>query len=178
MSKNDQTLSLQIDALKKAECDEIFSDEISGSSSNKPGLSKLFSKLRSGDSIVVWKLDRLGRSVKNLIEITGDLASRGINFQSITEGINTNTPAGLFFFHIMASLAQMERDLIVERTKAGLEAAKLRGRVGGRKRKMTESKKIAAMKLLAQGVPPKDIAFDLGISIPTLYRWLPASDRQ
>jgi DNA invertase Pin-like site-specific DNA recombinase len=133
--------------------------------------------MRPGDFLVVWKLDRLGRHVKNLLDFTNALEQRGIHFQSLTDGINTETPAGRFFFHIMASLAQMERDLIVERTKAGLEAAKARGRIGGRRRKMTKSKLEAATKLLSNGIPPKDVAQNLGVSVPTLYRWLPASSR-
>ena len=104
-----------------------------------------------------------------------ELEKRGVQFRSITDSIDTGTPAGRFFFHVMASLAQMERELIVERTKAGLEAARKQGRVGGRKRKMTDSKLESATKLLENGVSPKDVAKDLGISIPTLYRWLPAS---
>lgn len=131
--------------------------------------------LREGDTFVVWKLDRLGRTVKQLISFVEMLEEKGVNFKSLTDSIDTGTPAGRFFFHIMASLAQMERELIIERTKAGLEAAKKMGRVGGRKRKMTDSKLASAKKLLGNGVPPKDVAADLGISIPTLYRWIPAN---
>ncbi len=126
----------------------------------------------------VWKLDRLGRNVKDLFSLVGQLENQGIHFKSLTDNIDTSTTSGRFFFHIMASLAQMERELLVERTHAGLEAARKRGRVGGRKRKMTDSKLAAAKRLLADGVPPKDVAMDLGISIPTLYRWLPASQRK
>jgi DNA invertase Pin-like site-specific DNA recombinase len=175
VSKNDQTLSLQKDALQRAGCDEVFSDEASGAKANRLGLSALLSHTRKGDTIVVWKLDRIGRNIGNLIELAKALEDKGVHFQSLTEKINTDSPAGRFFFHMMASLAQMERDLIVERTKAGLEAAKARGRVGGRRRKMTASKIDAARKLLDSGVPPRDVASNLGVSIPTLYRWLPAS---
>jgi len=131
--------------------------------------------LRAGDTLVVWKLDRLGRSVKNLISLISDLNAKDIHFKSITDSIDTSTTSGRFFFHVMASLSEMERELIVERTKAGLEAAKKLGRVGGRKRKMTVSKINSAKKLLASGVLPKDVAQNIGISIPTLYRWIPAN---
>ena len=109
--------------------------------------------------------------------MVGKMQEEGIHFRSITDGIETTTPAGRFFFHVMASLAQMERELLVERTRAGLAAAKKRERVGGRKRVMTSSNFEAAKKLLAEGMPPKEIAQNLGVSVPTLYRWCPASDR-
>jgi len=134
--------------------------------------------LRTGDTLVLWKLDRLGRNVKGLIELVETLQAEGINFYSITDGINTSIPAGRFFFHVMASLAQMERELLVERTKTGLAAAKERGRVGGRKSVMTAGKLEAAQKLLCEGMPPKDVAKNLGVSIPTLYRWCPAASRE
>lgn len=107
----------------------------------------------------------------------GELEQRGIHFKSLTDNIDTSTPSGRFFFHVMASLAQMERELMVERTKAGLDVARKQGRVGGRKRAMTNSKLESAKRLLADGVAPKDVANDIGVSIPTLYRWLPASER-
>ena len=134
--------------------------------------------LREGDTLIVWKLDRLGRSVKGLIELTATLQQKNINFKSLTDNVDTATPSGRFFFHMMASLAQMERELIAERTKAGLVAAKVQGRIGGRKRKMTTSKIESAKKLIASGSLPKDIAHNLGISIPTLYRWIPASENR
>jgi len=113
--------------------------------------------------------------VKQLVDLTEKLEKQGVHFKSITDSIDTGTPSGRFFFHVMASLAQMERELIVERTQAGLAVAKKLGRTGGRKRKMTESKMDSAKKLLASGIPPRDVAKDLGISVPTLYRWLPAT---
>jgi len=174
VSTQDQSLDLQEDALKKAGCKKIFTDKVSGSRKERPGLNDLISHLREGDSLVIWKLDRLGRSLRDMIDLTKKLDDMGVHFQSITDGIDTKTPAGRFFFHVMAALAQMERDLIVERTRAGLDAARLRGRKGGRKRSMTDSKLEAAKKLLAEGVPHKDVAKDLGLTIPTLYRWLPA----
>lgn len=178
VSTQDQNLDLQMDALKKAGCTKVFSDKISGDKVTRPGLDDAFSYLREGDTLVIWKLDRLGRNVKGLIEFVGKLTEAKINFRSLTDGIDTNTPAGRFFFHVMASLAQMERELLIERTKIGLEAAKKRGRVGGRKRVMTDSKLDAVKKLLENGMPPKEVAKNLGISIPTLYRWCPASERE
>ena len=130
--------------------------------------------LREGDTLVVWKLDRLGRSVKQLVNLVGELQEQGIHFKSLTDSIDTSTAAGRFFFHVMASLAEMERELTIERTRAGLEIAKNLGRKGGRKPKMNESKLESAKKLLASGVPPKEVAKNLGVSVPTLYRWLPA----
>jgi DNA invertase Pin-like site-specific DNA recombinase len=137
----------------------------------------VLSHLRPGDALAVWKLDRLGRSVKGLVDLVARLEGEGIHFRSLTEGIDTRTAAGRFFFHVMASLAQMERELVVERTRAGLAAARRLGRIGGRKRRMTEGKVRAARKLLDGGTLPRDVAQSLGVSIPTLYRWLPASER-
>ena len=125
---------------------------------------------------MVWKLDRLGRSLKDLVAIVCDLEQRGVHFKCLTDQIDTSTTSGRFFFHVMASLAQMERDLTVERTQAGLEAARRQGRTGGRKRKMTDSKIAATKRLLRDGVPPRKVAKDLGVSIPTLYRWVPATE--
>ena len=160
VSTQDQNLDLQREALTKAGCQKVFEDKVSGTRADRPGLTKALDMLREGDTLVVWKLDRLGRSVQ---------------FKSLPDAIDTGTPSGRFFFHVMASLAEMERELIVERTRAGLAVARQLGRKGGRKPKMTDSKIESAKKLLASGVPPKDVAKDLGVSIPTLYRWVPAS---
>jgi DNA invertase Pin-like site-specific DNA recombinase len=178
VSTTDQHLDLQRDALSKAGVDKIFEDTASGSRAERPGLTKTLEHLRAGDTLVVWKLDRLGRSVKHLVTFVEDLQARGVQFRSLTDSIDTSTPAGRFFFHVMASLAQMERELTIERTRAGLNAARQQGRVGGRKRKMTDSKIVAARQLLNNGVPPRDVAKNLGISIPTLYRWIPAGTGQ
>ena len=121
---------------------------------------------------------RIGGDGQTLtVDLVNELEARKVHFQSITDGVDTKTPAGRFFFHVMASLAQMERELILERTRAGLEAARCAGRVGGRKRRMTDGKVQAARKLLASGTPPHEVAHSLGVSIPTLYRWIPASSR-
>jgi DNA invertase Pin-like site-specific DNA recombinase len=175
VSTQDQNLELQRKALLDAGCERIFDDKLSGSRSDRPGLAQALEFLRDGDTLVVWKLDRLGRSVKHLVELVEVLREYGVQFRSLTDSIDTATPSGRFFFHVMASLAEMERELTVERTKAGLEVARSLGRVGGRKRRMTDSKIESAKKLLASGVPPREVAKNLGVSVPTLYRWVPAS---
>jgi DNA invertase Pin-like site-specific DNA recombinase len=175
VSTQDQNLDLQREALTKAGCRKIFEDKASGSRAERPGLNHVLEMLREGDTLVVWKLDRLGRSVKHLVDLVSALAKQGIHFKSLTDAIDTSTPSGRFFFHVMASLAEMERDLTVERTRAGLEVARQLGRKGGRKRQMTDSKIKSAKKLLSSGIPPRDVAKNLGVSIPTLYRWIPAS---
>jgi DNA invertase Pin-like site-specific DNA recombinase len=178
VSTQDQNLDLQREALTAAGCRKIFEDRASGSRAERPGLDRALEMLREGDTLVVWKLDRLGRSVKHLVDLAGDLAGQDIHLKSLTDAIDTSTPSGRFFFHVMASLAQMERELIVERTRAGLEVARQLGRKGGRKRLMTDSKIESAKRLLASGVPPRDVAGNLGVSVPTLYRWVPASPRE
>ena len=176
VSTVDQNLDLQLSALKEVGCEKFYQDQISGTKTNRPGLDMTLEVLRKNDTLVVWKLDRLGRTVKGLIDLVNQLHQKEIHFKSITDNVDTSTPAGRFFFHGLASLAQMERELMAERTKAGLAAAKAKGRVGGRKRKMTQSKIESAKQLLANGTLPKDVAQNLGISVPTLYRWVPASN--
>jgi DNA invertase Pin-like site-specific DNA recombinase len=175
VSTQDQNLDMQIEALTNAGCEKLFQDKTSGSRAERPGLSKVLETLREGDTLVVWKLDRLGKSVKNLVDLVAALQKQGIQFKSLTDAIDTRTPSGRFFFHVMVSLAEMERELTVERTRAGLEVARKLGRKGGRKRRMTDSKIESAKRLLANGVPPRDVALNLCVSIPTLYRWIPAS---
>ena len=177
VSKEDQELSLQINALQEINCARIFEDKATGTKTNRPGLQDALSHLRKGDVLVVWKLDRLGRTVKGLVDLMTILEKKHVQFKSITDGIDTTTTAGKFFFHMMASMAQMEIDLIAERTKAGLDAARKLRRIGGRKRKMTKGKIKAAKNLFAQAMLPKDIAQNLGISVPTLYRWIPAHEQ-
>lgn len=175
VSTRDQNLDLQLAALNSAGCDRTFEDTMSGTKAGRPGLAKALETVREGDTLIVWKLDRLGRSVKDLLDFAGGLNERGIGFVSLTDSIDTTTASGRFFFNVMASLAQMERELMVERTQAGLQAAREQGRVGGRKRVMTEAKIRSARKLLSQGTPPKEVAASLGVSVPTLYRWVPAT---
>ena len=177
VSTSDQRLDVQHEALRAAGCEKVYDDTASGRVADRPGLRSALDQLRDGDTFIVWKLDRLGRSVKQLVDLVSGFERDGVNFVSITDAIDTSTPAGRFFFHIMASLAEMERELIVERTRAGLAAAERLGRRGGRKRVMTDSKVESARRLLVSGVPPRDVTADLGISVATLYRWLPATDR-
>ena len=177
VSTQDQDLNLQYAALRQVNCDNIYEEKASGAKVSREGLKLALDALRGNDTLVVWKLDRLGRSVRDLVNIISDLEQRGVHFKSLTDQIDTSTTAGRFFFHVMASLAQMERDLIIERTRAGLEVARRQGRIGGRKRKMTDSKISAAKRLIQESVPTREVAKNLGVSIPTLYRWLPASHR-
>ncbi len=174
VSTADQRLDLQRQALETAGCDRIFEEKASGKTANRPELGRALDVLRAGDAFVVWKLDRLGRSVKQLVDLVSGFERDGVSFVSVTDAIDTSTPAGRFFFHVMASLAQMERELLAERTRAGLEAARQRGRTGGRKPVMTEAKVAAARQLLAAGTPAREVAASLGVSVATLYRWVPA----
>ena len=150
VSTLDQNLDLQIDALKTAGCKKIFDDKISGTRAERPGLTKALDMLREDDTLVVWKLDRLGRSVKNLVDLVSELQKQGVHFKSLTDAIDTSTTSGRFFFHVMASLAQMERELTAERTRAGLAVARQLGRKGGRKRQMTDSKIESAKKFVGE----------------------------
>ncbi len=151
VSKNDEDTGLKLNALECAGCERIFGDKISGTKSDRPGLKKLLRTLSEGDTLVVWKLDRLGRSMRHLVILVEELRERGINFRSLTDAIDTSTPMGRFFFHVMGALAEMERELIVERTRAGLEAARAKGRIGGRRPKLTTSEGEEAGRLLAAG---------------------------
>lgn len=169
VSTEDQNLELQLDALRTAGVERVFADKVS-SVKARPGMDEAVAYVRDGDTLVVWKLDRLGRTVKGLIDLVGTLQERGVQFRSLTDGIDTSTPAGRFFFHVMAALAEMERDLIRERTNAGLAAARARGRRGGRKPKMDATKAGIARKLLTSGTAVNDVARTLGISRATLYR--------
>ena len=177
-STDAQHLDLQVAALEKAGAEKLFSDQMSGAKMDRPGLQEALSHLRANDTLMVWKLDRLGRGMKGLVDLVGQLEAQGVHFRSLTDAIDTSTPAGRFFFHVMASLAQMERELTHERTMAGLAAARARGRVGGRKRLLTPAKMEAATALLEKGMAPRMVAESMGVSIATLYRWAPGSDRK
>jgi DNA invertase Pin-like site-specific DNA recombinase len=177
ISQAEQSLDLQCDALTKAGCSKIFTDTLSGAHAVRPGLSQALEFARQGDALVVWRLDRLGRSLPHLIDTMRVLDERGIGFRSLCENIDTTTVGGRLAFNIFASIAEFERGLIRERTRAGLEAARERGRVGGRPRSMTGDKIDAARKLLDSGTPPKDVARLIGVSPATLYRWVPAVAR-
>ncbi len=140
ISTAEQKLEPQVDALKAAGCKTVFEDVISGVRAERPGLNEALAFLRDGDTLVVWKLDRLGRSMKHLVETVTSLEERDVGFRSLTEGVNTMTTGGTLVFHLFGALAQFERDLIVERTQAGLKAAATRGRKGGRKPVVTPKK--------------------------------------
>jgi DNA invertase Pin-like site-specific DNA recombinase len=177
VSRIDQNLDQQIIALETAGCEKIFSDKISGSRFEREGLNSALDYLRPNDTLVIWKLDRLGRSVRQLLSFVDQLKEKSVHLKSLTDSIDTSTPSGRFFFNVMASLAEMERDLIIERTRAALDIARQKGRFGGRPRLFTESKKEKARLLIASGMSAKEVAEDFGVSIKTLYRHLPASDR-
>jgi DNA invertase Pin-like site-specific DNA recombinase len=174
VSKQEQHEALQIDALKEAGCEKWFIDKMTGSKAERKGLDEALAYVRSGDTFVVWKLDRAGRSLTHLIELLKGLQERGIEFISLTEQIDTTTPGGKLIFHLMGALAEFERDLIRERTNAGLAAAKARGRVGGRPRKLKTNGKVAlARRIFAdQSHSIPEICAALGISRATLYRYV------
>src|SRR5205809_5486122 len=166
ISTGEQMLHLQEDALTKAGCDRVFTDTASGATAERPGLAKALEQLRAGDTLVVWRLDRLGRSLRHLIDTLTDLDQRGIGFRSLTENIDTTTPGGKLIFHIFGALAEFERDLIRERTQAGLLAARARGRNGGRpKSPLADEKKLAmAQKMyIDKTILVRDILMNLGI---------------
>src|SRR4051794_11224618 len=150
VSTGDQNLDLQRDALKAAGCTKTIEETGSGGRAQRSGLDRVREQLRSGDVLAVWRLDRLGRSLRNLIELMTELEGQGVGFQSITEAIDTTTPGGKLVFHIFGALAEFERNLIRERTRAGLEAARARGKKGGRRKKLDERKRSLAVDLYRQ----------------------------
>jgi DNA invertase Pin-like site-specific DNA recombinase len=165
-----------VDALEKAGCLRIFTDHASGSRASRPELDKMLEQLRPGDVVVVWRLDRLGRSLKNLIELVDGLAHRGVGLRSLSESVDTTTANGKLFFAVMGALAEFERDLIRERTQAGLAAARARGRVGGRPPVMNAKKIDKARKLYdSRQHTVSEIAEMLNVSVATVYRHLNSS---
>src|SRR6059058_6539346 len=173
VSTQDQTLNLQKDALEKLGCNKIFTDTASGAKAERTGLEEALEYVREGDTLVVWRLDRLGRSLKHLIETITELNNRKIGFKSIQESIDTTTSGGKLIFHIFGALAEFERDIIRERTQAGLEAARARGRLGGRPKSLPPQKIALAKELYEQRKKPvKDICRGLGISRTTFYRYV------
>ncbi|WP_379093336.1 recombinase family protein [Pedobacter sp. UC225_65] len=176
VSTADQSLNLQIDALVAAGCSLIFEEKISGKNKDRPELAHMFSKLRGGDTVVVWKLDRLGRSLKDLIDLVAEMQKLDVNFMSIQDNINTETATGRFTFNIFASLAEFEREMISSRTKAGLASARARGRVGGRPSGLSKENfsKAKAVKILfdKQEKTMDEIGKDLKLSRSTCYRYL------
>src|SRR4051795_11483522 len=177
VSTDDQNLDLQRDALQKAGCEQIYTDRVSGTKEIRPGLPDALSHLRTGDSLVVWRLDRLGRSLTHLIATVTALQERGVGFKSLTESIDTTTSGGRLVFNIFASLAEFEREIIRERTNAGLSAARARGRQGGRPKKLSR-KQIEMLQHLAADKKHsvKEICQTLGIGRTAFYRYLEADD--
>lgn len=177
VSTTDQSVDAQVEMLKAAGCDRIFEETASGAKSDRPILKGTIDFMRSGDVLVVYKLDRVARSLPHLISLMDQLKQSEIGFQSLSEDINTTSAGGKLLFHIMGAIAEFERDMIRERTQAGLRAAKQKGRTGGRPRQMTDDKVKAARRLLDDGTPVRDVASLLAVSVPTIYRWLPGSGR-
>ena len=174
VSTDDQHLDLQRDALQQAGCSVIYEEAASGKSAARPELEQCRKALRAGDTLVVWRLDRLGRSLHDLVQIVAELEQRGVHFESLTEKIETGSAAGKLVFHVFAALAEFERNLIRERTRAGLVAARARGRAGGRKPKLTDAqiKEINEM-VDAQKLPIGRIAELYGVSRTTIYKVAP-----
>ncbi|XWN32720.1 MAG: recombinase family protein [Devosia sp.] len=176
VSTQDQRPALQLDALKAAGCEKVFREKASGAQRDRPQLAATIDYMREGDTLVVWKLDRLARSVKQLIETVEDLETQGIGFRSLTEAIDTTTSGGKLVFHIFGALAEFERSIIRERTRAGLDAAKARGRIGGRPKKLRDADLKAARAMLAEDdFTVDEVAKRVGVSPATLYRYLPAA---
>src|SRR5918992_4298320 len=172
VSTTDQQPQLQVDALTAAGCYRVFTETASGARADRPVLEQVLDQLRPGDTLVVWKLDRLGRSLRHLVDTVTGLADHGIGFRSLQEAIDTTTPGGKLIFHVFAALAEFERDLIGERTKAGLTAARARGRRGGRKPALTPKQAALAKSMKADPHHSiADICATLGISKRTLYRY-------
>lgn len=173
VSGEDQHLELQIDALTQAGCEKIFTDKVSGKNDNREGLKNCIEFARSGDTLIVWRLDRLGRSLTDLIRIVNGLQGKEVKFKSLHEVIDTSSPVGKLTFHIFAALAEFERCLIVERTQAGLQSARARGHYGGRPKKITGKEKESVLTMLTETkMTVKDIASIFGASRQTLYRML------
>ena len=173
VSTHDQNLDLQRDALKQAGCEKIIEDTASGGRRDRIGLERVREQLRPGDVLVVWRLDRLGRSLRHLIDLMTELEAEKVGFQSLQESIDTTTPGGKLVFHIFGALAEFERNLIRERTRAGLEAARARGRKGGRPKRLAATQRALAVELYEKKkLPVEEICRTVGISKPTLYAYV------
>ncbi len=173
VSTQDQNLDLQNDALNAAGCENIYTDKMSGAKTKRPGLEEILGFIRKGDTLVVWKLDRLGRSLKHLIQVLNQLDERGVYFKSVQESLDTSTPGGKLIFHVFGALAEFERDIIRERTMAGLASARARGRKGGRPRKLSKKQVEMAKKLKDDPTMPiEEICKTMGVSKATLHRYI------
>jgi DNA invertase Pin-like site-specific DNA recombinase len=172
VSTEDQNPALQLAALKRAGCQKVFKDERTGATTKRPSLLRCLKTLQDGDTLIVWKLDRLARSLRDLIAMVEDFNKRGVHFRSLTEEISTTTPGGKLVFHIFAALAEFERGLIIERTRAGMKAARARGVRPGPKRKLTRQQIDHARKLIEDGKRREDVADLFKVGRVTLYRAL------
>jgi DNA invertase Pin-like site-specific DNA recombinase len=179
ISTHDQTLALQLDALEKEGCEKIFTDKVSGTKAERKGLTEALSHLREGDTLVVWRLDRLGRSLRHLIDTVTELQDRGVGFKSLQENIDTTTSGGKLVFHIFGALAEFEREIIRERTQAGLQSARSRGKVGGRPKALS-AKQVQMLRNMAadKSLTVSDICKALGIGRTTFYRYVKAGEGQ
>ena len=176
VSTDDQNLNLQRDALNQAGCEQLFEDQFSGAKAERPGLQQALQYARAGDTLVVWRLDRLSRSLKDLIEMVTLLESKNIGLKSLQEAIDTSSSSGKLIFHIFGALAEFERNLIRERTQAGLQAARARGRKGGRPKALNKDKQALAVKLYDEKKHTVDqICEMMGVSKPTLYKYIEAA---
>lgn len=176
VSTHEQDHALQLDALHKAGVEEVVTDTISGTKRERPGLDRLLDKVRAGDSIVVWRLDRLARSLTNLLELVDTLNKKGVSIRSLHEDINTASANGRLILHIFGALGEFEAALVKERTMAGLQAARAQGRKGGRKPSLNPEQRRMVRSLIKDGVPKTDICKQFGISRAALYRNLEAVD--
>lgn len=178
VSMKDQNLSLQLDALEKEGCEKIFQEKATGGNADREELKKLLEHLREGDLVVIWKLDRLGRSLRDLVNLVTDIQARGAGLKSLNDSIDTTTPQGKLTFHLFAALAEFEREIIRERTKAGLESARARGRVGGRPKGLTKEAKdkviIASTLYNQKQMTVAQICKHLGVAKSTFYKYLNA----
>jgi DNA invertase Pin-like site-specific DNA recombinase len=172
VSTEDQNPAIQLTALKKAGCKTVFKDEVTGAHVKRPALTRCLKALHTGDTLIVWKLDRLGRSLRDLIAMLDDFKKQGIIFVSLTEAIDTETPTGRAMWQMIGVLAELERSLIAERTRAGVKAAQRRGVKFGRKAKLTPDRLAHARKLIDQGTTPTQAAKMIGVSRATIYRAL------
>jgi DNA invertase Pin-like site-specific DNA recombinase len=171
VSTTDQNVDLQTDALISAGCYKMYTDTMSGAKEDRPGLAEIMSFIRKGDTLVVWRLDRLGRSLKHLIQLINELNEKGVYFKSVQESLDTSTPGGKLIFHVFGALAEFERDIIRERTMAGLASARARGRNGGRPKKLSAKQVEMAKRLMCDpNIPIAEVCETLGVSKSTLYR--------
>ncbi len=172
VSTHDQNLDLQKDALQAAGCEKIFVDELSGAKAARPGLQQAMDSLREGDVLMVWRLDRLGRSLRNLLELVEKLKERKVGFRSLQESMDTSTSGGNLIFQVFGALAEFERNIIRERTNAGLAAARARGRTGGRPKKLDEQQRELVIRLYKERIPVPEILKTVKISKGTLYKYV------